>query len=195
MPTSSTSSTPRSSSTASATAELARAAVDQHEIGPFGLCFVGFAFLHEPRETARQHFAHHAVIVAGRELRRFDVELAILAFLETVRPRHDHAAQRVRALDVRIVIDLDAFGRRFEAEGFGNTFQQFALRAVLGLPAAQLLARVLQRHVDDLALLAPLRHGDFDLAFRTRATAHPRAVRLRESLPTDRTNAGAVRSS
>ena len=48
--------------------ELARPAVDQHQVGPFGLGVL--VFLDQAREAARQHFAHHAVIVARREFGR-----------------------------------------------------------------------------------------------------------------------------
>ena len=49
------------------------------------------------------------------------------------------------ALDVGIVIDLDAAGRRFQPESFGHAFQQLALGAVLGHAAAQLFAGIGQR--------------------------------------------------
>ena len=42
--------------------KLPRAAVDQREVGPFGLGVV--FFLHKAREAAGQHLAHHGVVVA-----------------------------------------------------------------------------------------------------------------------------------
>ncbi len=59
-------------------------------------------------ETTRQHLAHHGVVVAGRKVRRPDVELTVLALHEAVGPRHDHGAHGMRALNVAVIVDLDA---------------------------------------------------------------------------------------
>ena len=40
----------------------------------------------QPLEPARQHLAHHAEIVAGRKLGRFDVELAVLVLAKPSGP-------------------------------------------------------------------------------------------------------------
>ena len=194
MPTSGTSSTPRSASTWQRDGELARAAVDQHQVGPFGLGDRSL-FLDQAREAARQHLAHHAVVVAGRELGRFDVELAVLAFSKPSGPGHDHAADRVGALDVRVVVDLDPLGRRVQAEGLRHAVQQFALRRVLRHAAAERLARVGQRHVDELALLAALRHRDLDLALGAQRQRLGEQLAFGDRLRTAGSGAGAVRSS
>ena len=66
---------------------------------------------------------------------------------------------------MRVVVDFDAPRRVFEAESFGGRFQKFALGTVLRLPARQLFARILQRHVEDLPLLAALGQRHFHFAF------------------------------
>ena len=68
-------------------------------------------FRHQPLEPPRQHLAHHAEVVARREVLRVDVELAVLVLAEALRPRDDHRADRVGALDVAVVVDLDAARR------------------------------------------------------------------------------------
>ena len=48
--------------------QLALAAVDQEQVGPFAALAVG-VFLLEPREAPLEHLAHHREIVAGLRLR------------------------------------------------------------------------------------------------------------------------------
>ena len=91
--------------------ELALAAVDEDEVGPgregrlgglvraarrlaVGRRRVARRFLHEAGEAAGQHLAHHAEIVAGRELLRLDVEGAVMLLHEALRARDDHARRR-----------------------------------------------------------------------------------------------------
>ncbi len=62
----------------------------------------------------------HGVGRRPAQVFRLDVELAVLALLETVRARHDEGAQRMGALDVGIVINLDAPRRLFQPEGVGT---------------------------------------------------------------------------
>ena len=50
-------------------------------------------------------------------------------------------------------------GGALQTEHLRDAIEQFALRRVLRDAPAELLARVLHRHLDDLALLAALRHG------------------------------------
>jgi hypothetical protein len=90
--------------------QLALAAVDQHQVGAV-VAVALFLFLDQAGEAAAQHLLHHPVVVAGRQLGRADVELAVLALHEALRPGHDHAAHRVGALDVAVVVDLDPLGR------------------------------------------------------------------------------------
>ncbi len=99
--------------------ELTLPAIDQHQIGPGAAIAVGI-FLDGAGEAPGQHLAHHAEIVARRDLHGFDVEFAIGGFDEAFRPGDDHRADRVRALDVAVVVDLDAVGRRIEAEDIGD---------------------------------------------------------------------------
>ena len=55
-------------------------------------------------------------------------------------------------------------GTRVEPEGLGETANRRALRRGFGQPPAERLAGVLQRVVDQVLLLAALRHADRDLA-------------------------------
>ena len=92
--------------------KLTLAAVDQHKVGP-GRTSSGVLrrplalLLHEPGEAAGKHFSHHAEIVRTN-IFRLDVELAVLRLHEAIGPCHDHAAHRVGALNMGVVIDLDA---------------------------------------------------------------------------------------
>src|SRR5260370_33973775 len=68
-------------------------------------------------ESPRQHFAHHAEIIARCDVHRFDVELAVLLLAQALRPRDDHCADGIRALDMTIVVDLNAARRPCQGEG------------------------------------------------------------------------------
>ena len=103
------------------------------------------ASVDQPLEPALQHLAHHAEVVAGRELGGADVELAILVLLEALRARDDHGADRVRALDVAVVVDLDAARHARQPERFGQRLEQLLLRRGVGQLAPQRLARIDQR--------------------------------------------------
>src|SRR3546814_8948307 len=72
-------------------------------IGPVTLLPLRIPLL-RTSEAAFQHFAHHRKIVARHCLCPFDVELAIGVFAETLRPRHNHGAQRVGALNMAVEI-------------------------------------------------------------------------------------------
>ncbi len=100
---------------------LSLAAVDQDHVGPGREGHIGrirrrcrlaavrnALFLEQPREAPRHHLAHHAEVVARRDVGRFDVELAVLVLHEAFRPRDHHAADGIGAHDVRVVVDLDA---------------------------------------------------------------------------------------
>ena len=144
-------------------ADLPGAAVDQQEIGP-GRGLAVRVFLQKAGEAAGQHLLHHAEVIACGDLVAPDVELAILALLETLGTGHDHRADRVDALDVAVVVDLDPAGRFGQVEGLGQPAQQFGLGRRLGHLAGKALAGVAQGRADQLCLLTPLRHGDLDLA-------------------------------
>ena len=60
------------------------------------------------------------------------LNLRYCALLEAFGPGHDEGAEGMRALDVGIVIDLDAPGRLLQSEDVGHAFQQLRLGAVLG---------------------------------------------------------------
>jgi hypothetical protein len=86
---------------------LALAAVDQDDVRPgresrrprprrSAFAASSALLLQKPREAALHDLAHHAEIVAGRDVGRADVELAILVLHETFRPGDDHRADRVR---------------------------------------------------------------------------------------------------
>ena len=60
------------------------------------------------------------------------------------------------ALDVAVVVDLDAARRAREPEAFGERIEQLALRRGVGELAAQRLARIGERVIDQFLLLAAL---------------------------------------
>ena len=162
--------------------ELAAPAINQNEIGPRrkrlgGRALVlgrragrdsGALVLDQAGKAPAQHFAHHSVIVAGRQLLGLDVEGAIMAFHKALRACDHHAADRIRAHNVRIVIDLDPAQLPLDPEGGGECFQHFLLRGGLGKLAAHRLARIIGRMFHEFAALAALRHHDLDLAPHTR---------------------------
>ena len=104
-------------------------------------------------------------VVAGGDVGPLDsVELAVLAFLEAVGAGDDHAADRIGAHDVGVVVGLDPLGRGVQAEGLGDAGQELRLgRAFRHFPAER-LARIGDGVVDELALLAALGPVDLDLA-------------------------------
>ena len=120
-------------------------------------------FRQQALEAAAEHFAHHGEVVAGGEIGRADVELAVLVLAEPVRPGDDHGADRVGALDVAVVIDLDPPRRLRQSEARRQRRQEPLLGGRLGELASQRLARIGERMLDQVALLAPLRHRDLDL--------------------------------
>ena len=179
--------------------QLSRPAIDQHQIGtpPFGIRRARSDFvLDQAGEAAGQHFAHHGVIVAGREFGGLDVEFAILVFLEAFGPGHDEGADGMRALDMGIVIDLDAARRRVQAEHLGHAFQQLAsgrCSRPCGGPAARghwssarsMISRFSPR----------CGRGDFDLVSGAQRQAPRPASALSGNSSDVSSSLGAVRSS
>ena len=147
---------PRSAKTRNPRGKLSGAAIDEDEIRPQAAGAI-LILLHQAPETPLQHLAHHADIVAGGDVPAPDVELAIAALEEALGADHDHAADLVGTGDVGVVEDLDALGRRLEAEGGGEAVEQVSLRGALRQPPVQRLARVERSVVDQLALAAALR--------------------------------------
>ena len=82
-------------------AQLAAAAVDQHQIGPDAR-FARRILPDRPAEAAGQHLAHHGVVVARRQARRADVEFPVGGLDQPVRAGRDHAADGVGAGDVAV---------------------------------------------------------------------------------------------
>src|SRR3546814_6820263 len=111
------------------------------QIGPFALRPFG-VFLQRACEAALEHLAHHREIVAGLRLGALDVELAIGALDPALRPRDDHRAQRIGALDMAVVIYLDALRRLVEIEQLGQLAPQLRLTAALREPPVELLAQI-----------------------------------------------------
>src|SRR5262249_51451097 len=86
--------------------ELTWAAVDQHEVGRSPSIHLA-SVLGEPAEAPRQHLAHHGVVVAGAKVFTSHVELAVLSFDEAFGASNYHGADRVRARDMAVIVDLD----------------------------------------------------------------------------------------
>src|SRR5471030_2204879 len=100
----------------------------------------------------------------GRSISTPDIEFAIGALHQPLGSGDDHRTDRIGALDVAVVVDLDAAGRRLEAEGGGNAFEQLALRRALGDAPAERLARVVEGVTEEACSLATLGHEQYNLA-------------------------------
>ncbi len=116
--------------------ELAGAAVDQDEIGRGPSFHLAFA-LGELAEAPRQHLAHHGVVVTRGKVFALHIELPVLAFDEAFRSGNDHGADRVRAGDVAVVVNLDALGRLVEIDELGEAGEDRGLRGRLGEPVGR----------------------------------------------------------
>ncbi|PAV73415.1 hypothetical protein WR25_02400 [Diploscapter pachys] len=149
-------------------AELRLAAVDQHQVGPGPVIAVG-RFLQLAGEAAAEDLAHHADVAVGRRLISLDVPLAILALAEPLRPRDDHRAHGVAALDVAVVVDFDPVGRVAQVEQLRHLPQQPGLRRALRQPPLQRLDRIALGLVHQPAPVAALRHRQRDLVSRALA--------------------------
>ena len=143
-------------------AHLPRAAVDQQQIRPKAPAAVR-VFFDKPFEAAVQHLFHHAEVIARGQVIAADVELAVLVFHHAFRPRHDHRADGIGALDMRVVVNLDPLGRLGQVKGIGQPLQELGLGRRLGHLAGKAFARIAQGPVDQFGLLTPFRHQEFDL--------------------------------
>ena len=92
-----------------------------------------------------------------------DVEFPIVVLGETLRTGDDHGADRVRAHHVAVVVDLDSARRRGKPEDLGEAGEEPRLARRVGQLARERFARIGDCVLDQLALLAALRHGDLDL--------------------------------
>ena len=79
---------------------------------------------------------------------------------EPVRVGNDHRADRIRALDMAVVVNLDAVQRPIETQGGRHPVEQLALRCAFGETAAERLPRRRVDAIDKLFLVAALRHRE-----------------------------------
>jgi len=83
--------------------------------------------LQQASEAPLEHFAQHSEIVPRRELGGADIELAILVLLKALGTGHDHGADRIGALNMAVVENLDAQRRRRKLQPLPQGFEQLAL--------------------------------------------------------------------
>ena len=86
----------------------------------------------QPREAARQHFAHHAIIIAGGDVGAFNVEGSVMGFHKAAGACDNHAANSMCAHNMRIVIDLDATQFAIYTKGLCECGEQTLLRQLIG---------------------------------------------------------------
>src|SRR5690242_3668754 len=91
-----------------------------------------------------------------------DVEFAVGVFHQPIGTGNDHRADRVAALDMAVVVDLDAIERPVQTECLGDAVEQLPLRRAFGEPAAERLARGQHDAVDEPLLVAALRNRELD---------------------------------
>ena len=89
-----------------------------------------------------------------------------MVFLEAFRPGDNHRAQRIGALDVGVVIDLDPGRLLLQLEDTLHTLQQLGLGGAFRQAAGEGLAGIVGGLVDQFFLFAALGHQKVDLAFR-----------------------------
>ena len=147
-------------------ADLALASVNQHHVRPDGaLLALSLTFgvvFHRASEPADYHLAHHGEIVVG--FSGFDVPFAILPLQEAFRPGHHHRAQRMGALDMRVIVDFDTLWHFGQVEEFGQLSEGARLGAGFRQPALQRFGGIAAGLIDQALALTPLGIQDFDLA-------------------------------
>ena len=158
--------------------ELPAPAVDDDEVGGVGKSagFGGLALPHEPAKAARQHLAHHRIVVARRQIGALDVEGAVLVLDEALGAGDHHRPDRVRPHDVGIVVNFGAPDRMIDAERRAERGDELLLARGFRELARQRFARVAHRGVDEILLFAAPRRADRD------AMASARAQDLAQSL-------------
>ncbi len=67
---------------------------------------------------------------------------------------------------MRVVVDFDTFGGRFEVKRVSEAAEQFCLGGAFGHFAAKAFTRIARRAFDQFGLFAAFGHQDFDLAPR-----------------------------
>src|ERR1700733_8259785 len=144
--------------------ELSPPAVDDDKVWRIrkGAGLRRFAMPDKTGKTPRQHFAHHAVVVAGRQIHALDVEGTVLALDEAFGSSDHHRADRVGPHDVRIVVNLHAPDWMIDAKGLTERSDKLFLRRRFGKLARQSLLRVAQGGVDQILFFAATRRADGD---------------------------------
>ena len=132
----------------------------------------------EPEPAAQDLLVAREVV---RALDALDPEAPVLAAPRPALLEHDHAADRLGALEVRDVVALDAHRRSGQAEGLGQLLERGQRLALVGQPAGllarQRLAGVACRQLHQLAPLAALRDVEADVAARACRSGTPRGRR------------------
>ena len=141
------------------------APIDQQKVRPHAFIPIRI-FLQQPLKPPVQHLFHHAKVIPRRDVIPLDVELAIAVFHEPFRPGDNHAAHRIGALNVAVVVDLNALRRPVKIKHLRHPLQQLGLRGGLTHFTGQAFPRIPRRTFHKLCLLAALGHGDLNLAPR-----------------------------
>ena len=145
-------------------------------------------------EAPSQHLPVAGEVVAA--LDGPDPEAAVLAGARPALLEHDHAADRLRALEVADVVALDAHRRRRQAERAGELLERAERLALVGQPA-RLLARerllgVARRELHELAPLAALRRPEVRPRSPAAPTGTPRAPAVSVTDRGTRTRGGTL---
>src|SRR5215211_893265 len=145
--------------------ELTLAAIDDHQIGqggPFAVTlFVGLGRAPEP---APNHLLHHREVI--RALDRFDREPAVLSLRRFSVLEHDHAGNRVGALDIRYVKAFDAARHARKIEGIGELGERrrgaHFVRQELHSALLEVVDGTFGNHLDERPLFAAPRNDQLD---------------------------------
>ncbi len=101
----------------------------------------------------------------GVRLIALDVEFTVLVFVKAIRPRDDHRADGMGALDVRVVVDLDPLrDLSARSNASANPLSRRACVAVSDILRARLSRALRSGVLHQLGLFAALGDHDLDLA-------------------------------
>jgi hypothetical protein len=89
---------------------------------------IGCVLFQEPLEAAREHLAHHAIVIACNGLGFLMLNLRYCAFGEAFGPATIMPPTALRALDVAVVVDLDPARRGVQVEGSATPSSSLAGR-------------------------------------------------------------------